>query len=305
MNELLERLEQLPFWSHLSDDEKQMTESLSVIRDFDKGNILHAMDKDCLGLAVVLKGSVRAYMMSEEGREITLYHILEGEWDVLTASCIMYQITFDTQMVIEEDSRIMVVPTTALARLKEENVYVRSFIYESLTERFSDVMWTMQQILFYGIDQRIAAFLVHRGMEQGCFSAKAMEAFDAEKTRPGVDRTSGSGRGSDQKSGSDRKSDLDHGSNKKSGLNQSAGLDKKSGVDQKPGVDQSSGPAEIPDCPEIRVTHEEIAREISTAREVVARIIKNFIKDGLIETGRGKIKIKDPKGLYQLAEDLL
>ena len=252
MSEVLEQLERLPFWKHLSDEEKQRTESLSVIRDFDKGNILHAMDKDCLGLAVVLSGSVRAYMMSEEGREITLYHILEGEWDMLTASCIMYQITFDTQMVIEKDSRILVVPTTALVRLKEENIYVRSFIYEALTERFSDVMWTIQQILFYGIDQRIAAFLVRRGMEQGCFSAKAMEAMEAS-----------------------------------------------------PKKGSKNADREVADCPEIRVTHEEIAREISTAREVVARIIKSFIEDGLIETGRGKIKIRDPKGLYELAEDLM
>ena len=250
MNEVLEQLEKMPFWGHLSEDEKERTSALTQIRDFKKGNILHAMDKDCLGLAVVLKGSVRAYMMSEEGREITLYHIMEGEYDVLTASCIMYQITFDTQMVIEEDSRIMVIPTTALARLKEENIFVRSFIYESLTERFSDVMWTIQQILFYGIDQRIAAFLVHKGMDQGCFSTKAMESFDQV------------------------------------------------------GAAQNSG-GDAPDCPEIRVTHEEIAREISTAREVVARIIKSFIKDGLIETGRGRIKIRDPRGLYELAEDLL
>ena len=238
MSEVMEQLQQLPFWENLSDEEKRMTKGLTVIRDFDKGNILHAMDKDCLGLAVVLKGSVRAYMMSEEGREITLYHVREGEFDVLTASCIMYQITFDTQMIIEEDSRIMVIPTTALRRLMEENIYVRSFIYESLTERFSDVMWTMEQILFYGIDQRIAAYLVRRGMEQGCFTAKAMEDGAVN-------------------------------------------------------------------CPEIRVTHEEIAREISTAREVVARIVKHFIEDGFIETGRGKIRILDPQSIYDLAEDLL
>lgn len=233
MNEVLKHLKQLPFWEYLSDQEKERTETLSMVRDFEKGNILHAMDKDCLGLAFVVKGSVRAYMMSEEGREITLYHIREGEWDVLTASCIMYQITFDTQMVIEEDSRIMVVPTTALARLKEENIHARSFIYEALTERFSDVMWTMQQMLFYGVDQRIAAFLVRRGMEQGCFS-------ESENN-----------------------------------------------------------------CPEIHVTQEEIAQEISSAREVVARIIRHFTDDGLIETGRGKIRILEPKGIYEMAEDLL
>ena len=244
MDELLTRLEQLPFWKNLSQEEKDRTLSLSVIREYEKGNILHATDGDCLGLAMVLSGSVRAYMMSEEGREITLYHIHDGEWDVLTASCIMYQITFDTQMVIEEESRILIVPTTALARLKEENIYVRSFIYEALTERFSDVMWTIQQILFYGIDQRVAAYLVHRAEEQGYSLSDA------------------------------------------GGIKGSAG--------------DAGG-----DDPVIMVTHEEIAREINTAREVVARIVKHFINDGLVETGRGKVKIKDPRRIYELAGDLI
>lgn len=229
-NELQTRLRELPFWKHLSAEEKERAAALSTIREYEAGNILHAMEGDCLGLVVVLQGSVRAYMMSEEGREITLYHIREGECDVLTASCIMYQITFDTQMVIEERSRILIVPTSVLARLKEENVYVRSFIYETLTERFSDVMWTMQQILFYGIDQRIAAFLINRAEETGC---------------------------------------------------------------------------EGPECPEFRITHEQIAQEINTAREVVARIVRRFIDDGLVETGRGRIRITDYDGLYALAEDLL
>lgn len=254
MDELLTRLEQLPFWKNLSQEEKDRTLSLSVIREYEKGNILHATDGDCLGLAMVLSGSVRAYMMSEEGREITLYHIHDGEWDVLTASCIMYQITFDTQMVIEEKSRILIVPTTALARLKEENIYVRSFIYEALTERFSDVMWTIQQILFYGIDQRVAAYLVHRAEEQG------YSLSDAGGTKG---HAGGAG-----------------------------------------GTKSSAGDAGGDD-PVIMVTHEEIAREINTAREVVARIVKHFINDGLVETGRGKVKIKDPRRIYELAGDLI
>ena len=191
--------------------------------------MLHATDGDCLGMVVVLQGSVRAYMVSEEGREITLYHINKGETDVLTASCILYQITFDTEMVVEEDSRILILPTVVLKGLKEENVYVRSYIYEVLTERFSDVMWTMQQILFYGIDQRIAAFL--------------------------LDQVAGNGIGSGQ-------------------------------------------------VPEIHITHEQIAREINTAREVVARIIRRFVADGLVETGRGRLRLIDLKGLRALTEGM-
>ncbi|MCR5033949.1 MAG: Crp/Fnr family transcriptional regulator [Clostridia bacterium] len=229
MPELRYQLEQLVFWDKLTDEEKERVADYAVIRDYKKDSILHAMEGDCLGLIVVLGGSVRAYMMSEEGREITLYHIREGEYDVLTASCIMYQVTFDTQMVLEEDSRILIVPTTVLAGLKQNNVYVRSFIYEVLTQRFSDVMWTFQQIVFYGIDQRVAAYLLNHAEER-----------------------------------------------------------------------QAGEQADI-----VHATHEQIAREINTAREVVARIIKRFAEDSLLETGRGTVTIKDQKGLRRITEDFL
>ena len=222
MTELKEQLKRLPFWEQLTDTEKNNTEAFAAIREYSKGSILHATDGDCLGMVVVLEGSVRAYMMSEEGREITLYHIRSGEYDVLSASCILYQITFDTQMVIEEDSRILIIPTTVLAGLKEKNIYVRSFIYEILTERFSDVMWTIQQILFYGIDQRIAAYLINHARNN-----------------------------------------------------------------------------------EVYATHEQIAREINSAREVVARIIKRFVDEGMIKTRRGKTIIIDQRQMRNLAEGLL
>ena len=228
MSELQTELKRLPFWGRLSEEEQNRVQRFSAIRACEKGSFLHAMEGECLGFITVLIGDVRAYMMSGEGKEITLYHIRDGESDVLTASCIMYQITFETQMCIEEDSRILIIPTSVLSGLKEENIYVRSFIYEILTERFSDVMWTIQQILFYGIDQRIAAFLT--------------------------------------------------------------------GAAEEP----SDGTSPL----EIRVTHEQIAREINTAREVVARVVRKMAEDGLLQTGRGKIVIMDPDRLRGLAGEL-
>ena len=222
MKELRKQLQGLSFWERLTETEKNNVEAFATIREYQRGNLLHATEGDCLGMVFVLEGSVRAFMMSEEGREITLYHIKTGEYDVLTASCILYQITFDTQMVVEEDSRILIIPTTILAGLKMNNIHVRSFIYEVLTERFSDVMWTIQQILFFGLDQRIAAYLINHAENH-----------------------------------------------------------------------------------EVNATHEQIAREINSAREVVARIIRRFAEDGIVETKRGKINIIDQRKLQELAGNML
>ncbi|MDD4375523.1 MAG: helix-turn-helix domain-containing protein, partial [Clostridia bacterium] len=44
--------------------------------------------------------------------------------------------------------------------LFEQNIYFSNFVLSNATERFSDVMWTMQQILFMNIDKRLAIFLI-------------------------------------------------------------------------------------------------------------------------------------------------
>lgn len=41
----------------------------------------------------------------------------------------------------------------------QQNVHVRCFAYQMTAERFSDTMWTMQQILFMSADRRLAIFL--------------------------------------------------------------------------------------------------------------------------------------------------
>ena len=212
-------LETLPFWNNLSKEEKENILSFSIVQSYKKGSFIHTQEDTCLGLIYVLEGDIRVYMVSEEGKEITLYHIKENEVDVLSASCVVNQITFDTELIAKEDSTLLIVPVTILSPLKDSNIHVRSYIYEVLAERFSDVMWTLQQVLFLKMDQRIATYLL-----------------DVSNTTNSLS---------------------------------------------------------------IHTTHEEIAQEINSAREVVARVMKHLQDDGLIEMKRGVITILDKKRLLQ------
>ena len=53
----------------------------------------------------------------------------------------------------------------------------------------------------------------------------------------------------------------------------------------------------------ILCTHEEIAVELGTAREVVSRLLADLKNKGILTLGRGKIKIIDLEQLKNLAED--
>ena len=94
------------------------------------------------------------------------HNIEENDIEVLSASCVFNQITFDTELIAKEDCELLIVSVNYLSKLIEENIYVRSYVYESLADRFSDVMWSIQQILFFKIDQRIASYLIDKANKE-------------------------------------------------------------------------------------------------------------------------------------------
>lgn len=162
-----QKIRTLPFYSDLTQDERVRIENCARIREYKRNSLIYSPEQECLGLIKLLSGSLRTFMLSEEGREVVLYRMGEGEIDLLSASCVVNQISFETQMVADTDCTLLVIPATCLAEFKRNNLAVRCFIYEKLGERFSDVMKLMQTMLFTRIDKRIAALLREKAEASG------------------------------------------------------------------------------------------------------------------------------------------
>ena len=186
-NRITQYLPRLPYWGNLTEAERDAVARHAVIRRYPAGSVLHSGGSACLGMIFVLGGSLRTYLLSEEGREITLFRLAAGDPCVLSAACVVSQLTFDTQMEAETDCDLLIVGAAVFKRLTEENIYVRCFLYELATERFSSVMWTMQQILFEKVDRRLAAFLLSESEKAGRLLrhlAGKLQAHDARGDRP-------------------------------------------------------------------------------------------------------------------------
>ncbi len=213
-------LSALPFWEHLKQDEQKRVLDRSSIRHFEKNELINSSDTSCMGIVIVLAGGIRVCILSDEGREITLYRLSEGECCVTTASCVIRQITFDTEVSADGATDLLIIPSDVCAYLSRANIYVRAFMYETETERFSQAIWVIQQLLFKRFDQRLAGYLIDKYEESG-------------------------------------KTDL-------------------------------------------KMTQEEIARDVNSAREVVARMLRQFSEDGLVEVRRGHIILRDLDGLRDI-----
>ncbi|WP_099468954.1 Crp/Fnr family transcriptional regulator [Konateibacter massiliensis] len=150
----------LDFWDKLNEEEKNILQNNTTNVVFSKGSKLYSTNNECLGVLLVHSGELRVYILSEDGRDITLYRILEGELCVLSASCVLNSITFDVEIEAEQDTEAYLINIGAFSKLTSQNVYVENFAYKNAIERFSDVMWSMEQILFMKFDRRLAIFLL-------------------------------------------------------------------------------------------------------------------------------------------------
>ena len=152
--------EYFPVWNKLTPEEQQIVSSSVMERKVEKGTIVHNGSVDCAGLMMVRYGQLRAYMLSEEGREVTLYRLFDYDICLFSASCVMPNIQFEIFIEAEKDTDLLVIPPDVYKALMERSAACANYNNEIMAAHFSDVMWTVEQILWKSVDRRLAAFLL-------------------------------------------------------------------------------------------------------------------------------------------------
>ena len=210
-----------PFWNDLTPDEQDMLCRYTRPVHYAKGARVHSPLESCVGILLLRSGQLRAYLLSEDGRDVTLYRLFGGEVCILSASCVMDSVNIDLYIDAEEDTEAYCISAGVFRRLMPQNVHVRCSASQMTAERLSDSMWTMQQVLFMSADRRLAIFLTD------------------ELAKTGGD--------------------------------------------------------------EVRMTHDQMAKYMGSAREVVSRMLKYFAQEGWVRLFRGGVQVLDRKKLQQLA----
>ena len=218
----MEFCEYLPFWDKLTKDQQERISDVIEFRKVKKGAHIHDSSAECLGLVAVKSGQLRAYILSEDGREITLSRLFEYDVSLLSASCVMPDIQMNVMIQVEKDSEFWSIPACLFKNLMDESLAVSGYARNLLGSNFSELMWLMEQIMWKSLDKRLAAFL------------------------------------------------LEESSLEESNL--------------------------------LKITHEQIANHLGTAREVVTRMLRYFQNEGMVALTRGTIELIDQGKLQELSQ---
>lgn len=152
----------LSFWKELSEPQRHYLQQAIIKKEFAVGESMHSNSDNCSGLFLIHSGQVRAYIVSESGKEITLYRLFDRDVCIFSASCIMKNISFDIYIEVEKETKVYLIPTAAFRKLSEESMPVQVFQNNLMASRFTDVMWIMEQALFTSFDKRLANFLLEQ-----------------------------------------------------------------------------------------------------------------------------------------------
>lgn len=161
-----------PFWDQLSETHRNLLCNTKIPQKVAPGTVLHSGSADCAGLFLIRSGRLRAYILSEEGREITLYRLFERDICLLSAPCIMRSIQFDVIIEAEKETDLWVIPPHVYREMMASCAAVANYTNELMATRFSDVMWLMEQILWKSLDRRLADFLLEESALEGTESLK-------------------------------------------------------------------------------------------------------------------------------------
>lgn len=211
-----------PMWDRLSPGQRDRLSAAVLERRVGKNEIIHSGDMDCTGLFLIRSGQLRAFILSDEGREISIYRLFERDICLFSASCIMRSIQFQVTIQAEKDSLLWVIPAEVYRQIMEESAPLANYTNEIMASRFSEVMWLIEQVMWKSFDRRLAAFLLEEA---------ALENSDL-----------------------------------------------------------------------LKLTHEQIARHLGSAREVVTRMLRYFQAEGMVALSRGALELTNRQALEALAE---
>lgn len=161
-----------PIWDQLEPKHQEKLKAYSSHRRVKKGTIIHSGEMNCIGVLLIHSGQLRAYSISGEGREVTLYRLFERDICIFSASCVMPNIMFDVLIEAEKDTDVWVIPPNIYRTVGEESAPMANYTNQIIASRFSDVMWTMDQIMWKSFDKRLAAFLVEESVLEGTLELK-------------------------------------------------------------------------------------------------------------------------------------
>lgn len=196
----------------------QLLDDANIVSLAQNSTVFHQGDA-CKNYLIVLAGKVKVFTRAENGREIVLYRLTQGDSCVLTTSCLFGRKNYPAEGETETDVVALAIPAMPFNDVLQTSTIFRQMVFSSFSSHLSDLITLVEEVAFGKIDIRLARHLLEHCDDNHILTA----------------------------------------------------------------------------------THQNIATELGTAREVVSRQLKDLESKGYIKINRGNLSINNPEALKKIS----
>ena len=133
--------------------------SVGVLREVAAGEKLLEIGEYIKGMPLLLAGVIKILREDQDGDELLLYYLEQGDTCSMTMSCCMGQTRSEIRAVAETDARLIMVPVRKMEEWTARYRSWRTFVFESYNQRLNELFLTIDSIAFMNMDERLAAYL--------------------------------------------------------------------------------------------------------------------------------------------------
>jgi len=142
-------------------------EQKSMIMEVKSGDILLNVGQTIRAMPLLASGVVKVSRINDDGQELLLYYVKEGESCAMTFNCCMMAQTSVIKGAAEEDSVLVCVPVTLMEEWMAKFPTWKKYVMSTLLNRFTELIKSIDEVAFKKMDERLLSYLKEKSRVTG------------------------------------------------------------------------------------------------------------------------------------------
>jgi len=152
-------------YKHLFEEEL-LAEILSIgeYRKVKEGKELIDIGSEIKFMPLVISGAIKILREDEQGDELALYFIEQGDTCAMTITCCLGKAKSKIRAIAERETELLLIPVHKIGEWMSTYKSWQSFILQSYHERMQELLDAIDTIAFLNMDERLLKYLKEKAI---------------------------------------------------------------------------------------------------------------------------------------------
>lgn len=142
-------------------------EANAMLLEVKSGSTILKVGQTIRSIPLLVRGTIKVSRINDEGQELLLYYVKEGESCAMTFNCCMLSQTSVIKGTAEEDSILLCLPVTLMDEWMTKYHSWKKYVMSIILNRFTEIIKCVDEVAFKKMDERLINYLKEKSKIAG------------------------------------------------------------------------------------------------------------------------------------------